>query len=50
VLGGKLTFTNTSSGFGVDTGGIYVDSVTLDHTPKNLREITVTLSQLNQLA
>jgi hypothetical protein len=50
VVGSKLTFANTSTGFGVSQGGIYVDSVMLDHTPKNLREVTVTMTQLNQIA
>ena len=49
VLGDKLTFTNTSTGFGVDSGGIYVDKVELDHQPKQLREITVTMTQLSQI-
>jgi hypothetical protein len=50
VVGGVLSFNNTSTGAGVSQGGIYVESVTLDHTPKNLREVTVTMGQLNQIA
>jgi hypothetical protein len=50
VVGDLLSFDNTSTGFGVSQGGIYVDSVELDHQPKQLREITVTMTQLNQIA
>jgi len=50
VCGDKLTFTNTSTGFGVSSGGIYVDTVELSHQPKQLREVTVTMSQWNQIA
>jgi hypothetical protein len=49
VVGDKLTFTNTSTGAGVETGGIYVDTVEYQHQPKQLREVTVTLSQWNQI-
>jgi hypothetical protein len=50
VVGSVLTFNNTSTGFGVSQGGIYVDTVELSHDPKNLREVTVTMTQLNQIA
>ena len=49
VVGDRLTFENTSTGFGVSEGGIYVDSVEIDHQPKQLREITVSMTQLNQI-
>jgi hypothetical protein len=44
-IGVILTITNTSSGNGVATGGIYTDSFALDHQPKNLREVTCQMTQ-----
>jgi hypothetical protein len=49
VVGEKLTFANTDSGFGVSQGGIYVETVELSHQPKQLREATITMSQWNQI-
>src|ERR1700756_598986 len=44
-IGVVLTITNTSSGQGVSGGGIYPDSIDLDHQPQNLREVTVNATQ-----
>jgi hypothetical protein len=44
-VGVALTITNTSAGFGVATGGIYTDSVQIDHQSEQLREITVQATQ-----
>jgi hypothetical protein len=44
-VGVALTITNTSSGGGVASGGIYLDSFELIHQPKNLREVTVICTQ-----
>jgi hypothetical protein len=51
VVGSTLSFNDEdSSGFGVSQGGAYIDSVETDHQPKQLREVTVTMTQLNQIA
>jgi hypothetical protein len=44
-IGVILTITNTSSGAGVATGGVYTDSFLLDHQPKNLRQVTAQMTQ-----
>jgi hypothetical protein len=44
-IGVILSITNTSSGNGVSTGGIYTDSFALDHSAKNLREVTAQMTQ-----
>jgi hypothetical protein len=49
-IGVILTITNTSSGNGVATGGIYTDSFQLDHQPKNLREVNVQMTQRDGVA
>ena len=51
VVGSTLSFDAAeSAGFGVSQGGAYVDTVEVDHQPKQLREVTVTMTQLNQIA
>lgn len=51
VVGNHLDFNSEdSTGFGVSQGGIYVDSAEIDHQPKQLREVTVSLTQFNQIA
>jgi hypothetical protein len=51
VVGSTLSFDDQdSTGFGVSQGGSYVDSVEVDHQPKQLREVTVVMTQLNQIA
>jgi len=49
-IGVVLVITNTSSGQGVNAGGIYPDSIELDHQPQNLREITVNATQRDAIA
>jgi hypothetical protein len=50
AVGVALTITNTSTGNGVVGGGIYPDSIELDHQPQNLREITVNATQRDAIA
>jgi hypothetical protein len=45
TIGSALSFSNTATGAGVATGGIYVDKVDLNHAPKNLREVSVQMTQ-----
>jgi hypothetical protein len=49
-IGVILTITNTSTGNGVASGGIYTDNFQLDHQPKNLREVTVQMTQRDGVA
>ncbi len=50
AVGTALTFNNTATGAGVSQGGIYVDSVDINHTGGQLREVTVGMTQRNNIA
>lgn len=44
-VGVVLSITNTSTGAGVGSGGIYTDSFEIDHNAEQLREVTVNATQ-----
>ncbi|HEX3817539.1 MAG TPA: hypothetical protein VHW03_04555 [Chthoniobacterales bacterium] len=44
-VGVVLSITNTSTGAGIGSGGIYTDTFTLEHEAQQLREVTVAATQ-----
>jgi hypothetical protein len=45
-----LAISNTSTGNGVTGGGIYPDTLELDHQPQQLREMNVNATQRDAIA
>jgi len=50
AVGVVLSISNTSAGQGVAGGGIYPDSIELDHEPQQLREVNVQATQRDAIA